>query len=253
MLKRFVVLVSLAVLALPSLAQSNTPETPRFDLFAGYQYTHVGIGAAQDGLNSLTDPLNLPRIDLGRSLSLNGGNLSFQENKNSWFGGVVDFSGSMTNKKVDLSQVAQALGLVRPGTTVTAGFKPTLYTITGGPQFTYRKHEHFQPFARVLLGLARADLAPNSTTSAAINSATTSLGLPHFQTTRNSFAFMGGVGTDYVLKRWLALRASADYQRTYLFSSIRVPLPNLPDFHLPDEHQGSFRISAGVSFRLHPW
>lgn len=227
-------------------------ETPRFELFAGYQYTHVGIGAAQDALNTLTDPLSLPRIDLGRSLSLNGGNASFQENVNSWLSGVVDFSGSMTNKKVDLSQVAQDVGFVPPGTRVIAGFKPTLYTITGGPQFTYRKHERFQPFARVLLGYAHADVSPNSTTRAAIDFVTETFGLPRFKTTRNSFAFMGGVGADYVLKRWLALRASADYQRTYLFSGDKVPLPGLPDFHLPNEHQGNFRISAGVSFRIHP-
>jgi len=246
-------LVLTLTLAVSTFALAQNIETPRFDIYAGYQYTRVGIGAAQDGLNALTDPFNLPRIDLGRSLNLNGGNASFQENINSWFGGIVDFSGSMTNKKVDLSKQAQALGLVAPGTTVTAGFKPTLYTITGGPQFTYRKHEHFQPFARVLLGVARANLAPNSTTSAAIDSFTTSLALPHFNTTRNSFAWMGGAGTDYVLKRWLALRASVDYQRTYLFSGIKVPIPGNPDFHLPDEHQGNFRISAGVSFRLHPW
>lgn len=249
MLRRLLLMLTLTV---SSAALAQQIDTPRFEVFVGYQYTHVGIGAAQDGLNALTDPLNIPRIDLGRSLNLNGGNVSFQENVNSWLAGIVDFSGSMTNKKVDLSQVAQSLGFVPPGTKVIAGFKPTLYTITGGPQFTYRKHERFQPFARALFGVARADLAPNSTTSAAIDSATTSLGLPHFNTTRNSFDWMVGVGTDYVLKRWLALRASADYERTYLFSSIKVPLPTLPDFHLPDEHQGSFRISAGVSFRLHP-
>ena len=250
MLKRLMLMLTVTV---STFVFAQQVETPRFDVFAGYQYTHVGIGAAQDGLNALTDPLNLPRIDLGRSLNLNGGNASFQENKNSWFGGIVDFSGSMTNKKIDLSQQAQALGLVARGTRVTAGFKPTLYTITGGPQFTYRKHEHFQPFGRVLLGLARADLAPDSMTSATINAFTDSLSLPRFKTTRNSFAFMAGVGTDYVLKRWLALRASADYQRTYLFSGIKVPIPGDPDFHLPDEHQGNFRISAGVAFRLHPW
>ena len=247
MLKRLLLTLTLT---LSTFALAQDVETPRFELFVGYQYTHVGIGSAQDALNSLTDPLSLSRINLGRSLNLNGGNVSFQENVNSWFSGVVDFSAGMTNKKVDLSQVAQELGYVPPGTKVIAGFKPTLYTITGGPQFTYRKHERFQPFARVLVGWAHTDVAPDSNTKAAIDFATDFYGLPRFKTTRSSFALIGGVGADYVIKRWLALRASADYERTYLFSGDKVPLPGLPDFHIPSEHQGSFRIAAGVSFRL---
>jgi hypothetical protein len=125
--------------------------TPQWELFTGYQFTRTDIGAFQDLANSLTVPANLPNIDVGRNLNVNGGNLSLQENRTGWWGGMVDFSGSYASKHIDLSQVAQAAGFVPPGTTVIATFRPTIYTITGGPQFTYRKHERMQPFARLWL------------------------------------------------------------------------------------------------------
>lgn len=221
----FVLLLVLS--GLPSVTAAQN--TPAWELSTGYQYTRVSIGAAQNLADSFTVPNGLPSINVGRSLNINGGNVSLEENIKSWWGGVFDFSGSYASKHIDLSQVAAAIGLVPPGTPVQATFRPTLYTFTGGPQFHYRKHEHFQPFARILLGGAHSDLGPDSPTSAALTQLA-----PTFKTTRNSFAGIAGVGADYVWKQYLAFRVSADFVRTYLF----------------DEHQSNLRITAGVDFRF---
>lgn len=221
----FVLLLTFAVL--PSVVAAQN--TPAVEFSLGYQYTRIPTGEAQNLADSLTVPNGLPRINVGRSLNMSGGNAEVEENVRSWWGGVVDFSGSYYTKRIDLSQVAAAIGAVPPGTSVRATFRPTLYTVAGGPQFHYRVHEHFQPFARVLLGFAHSNLGPDSPTNAALTFLA-----PNFKTTRNSFAGIAGVGTDYVWKRYLAFRVSTDFVRTYLF----------------DEHQSNLRITAGVDFRF---
>lgn len=221
----FVLLLTVSVF--PSV--TGAQNTPQWELSMGYQFTRVPTGPAQNFADSLTVPLGLPRIDVGSSLNMNGGYVAVEENVRSWWGGVFDFSGSYGTKHIDVSKLAAALGLVPPGTHVQATFHPTLYTFTGGPQFHYRKHEHFQPFARILLGVAHSDLGPDSLTSAALKQLA-----PTFGTNRNSFAGIAGVGADYVWKDYLAFRVTGDFVRTYLF----------------DEHQSNLRLTAGVDFRF---
>jgi hypothetical protein len=160
---------------------------------------------------------------------MNGWNVSLQENKASWWGGVVDFSGSYGTKNIDLSQVAQALGLVPAGTKVNATFKPTLYTFAGGPQFTYRKRKNIQPFARIMFGGGYSNLAPDNVTKVTLQ-----IVAPTFSTNSTAFALIGGGGVDYVWKDYVAFRAVGDYVRTSLFN----------------ESQNNFRISFGVNFRI---
>jgi hypothetical protein len=225
-MRRFIVLL-LTISALPGVAAAQN--TPMWELSTGYQYTRVSTGAAQNFADSITAPFNIPSVNVGRSLSINGGNIAIEENVNSWWGGVFDFSGTYATKHIDLSPPLVAAGLVPPGTSVQAIFRPTLYTFTGGPQFHYRRHPHFQPFARILLGAALSDLHPDDPTASALK-----LLAPDFRTARNSFAVIAGAGADYSWKHYLAFRVSADFLRTYLF----------------DEHQGNLRITAGAVFKF---
>jgi hypothetical protein len=217
------------------IAVGQDINTPQWEVYAGYQYTSIDIGVVQDLADSITVPDGLPRVNVGRSLKMNGGDISVQENSASWWGGVVDFSGSYASKHIDLSEAAQAAGLVPPGTSVVAIFRPTVYTVMGGPQFTYRKKENIQPFTRIMLGVARTDLAPDSNPRAVPNTQDVLSALaPAFKTKDTSFAFAIGLGADYVWKRYIAFRVAGDYLRTYLFN----------------EHQGNVRITAGVDFRI---
>ncbi len=223
------VCLAIAVCVVSLASYADAQNTPQWELFGGYQYTHADIGAVQDLANSLTAPAGLPSVNVGRNLGMKGWNVSLQENSASWWGGIIDFSGNYGTKNVDLSQVAQALGLVPIGTSVIAKFKPTIYTFAGGPQFTYRKTGKLQPFVRIMFGAAHSDLAPDVLTTTAL-----SISAPAFKTTDSSFAFIGGGGADYCFKSYAAFRVTGDYIRTSLFS----------------ETQNNFRISAGVNFRI---
>jgi hypothetical protein len=212
-------------LSVVGLAQ-NTPE---WEVHGGYQFTRFDIGAVQDAADSVTTPNNLPRVNIGRNLDMSGGTFSLQQNANSWWGGILDFSTIYASKHIDLSQQAAGLGLVTPGTNVSATFRPTIIIFGGGPQFTYRKRDKLQPFVRVMAGIAHADLKPDALTKADLFAFA-----PTFKTDDNSLALIAGGGVDYVWKPYLAIRVAADYVRTYLFS----------------EHQGNLRMTAGLSFRL---
>jgi hypothetical protein len=161
---------------------------------------------------------------------MQGFNVSLQENSASWWGGVLDLSGSFKTKNIDLSQVAQSLGLVPPGTRVVAGFRRAFYTWAFGPQFTYRKMSKIQPFARFMVGGAHSDLQPDSFVHAARDAFAGGV-----NTSSTSFAFIGGGGVDYVWKNYLAFRAVGDYIHSSLFK----------------DAQDNFRISGGIVFRIH--
>ena len=217
-------LVVLSLLSVLAVAQNTN--TPWWELYGGYQYTRADTGQVQDALNLITDGNGLPRVDFGRHQNMNGWNVSLQENSASWWGGVLDFSGTYATKDVDLTQIAIQAGLIPPGSTATARLKPSAYTFAGGPQFTYRRKK-IQPFVRIMFGGARA----RARADLLVNKAVVFISPEESDT---AFALIGGGGADYIWKDHLSFRAAADYVRTYLFS----------------ETQSNIRISVGVNFRI---
>lgn len=106
--------------------------------------------------------------------------------------------------------------------------KPSVYTYTAGPQFTYRKSSRYQPFARVLFGVANS----RSSANLFIND------VPQFSSdarqTETAFDIAAGGGFDYHASEHVAFRTSADYMRTY-FSSL---------------NQNNLRVSVGLTYRF---
>jgi len=134
--------------------------TPAWELYGGYQYA---------------------RTEIGSKINMSGFNVSLQENSASWWGGIIDVSGSY-----------------RPVQSTTLAF----YTFAGGPQFTYRRSGRLQPFTRIMFGGAHVT------------------GLLLFTPTVNTstaFALISGGGIDYSWKKFMAFRATGDYVRSYLF------------------------------------
>jgi hypothetical protein len=86
---------------------------------------------------------NLPAVNVGSQMNMNGWNFSVQENSNSWFGAIVDFSGGYASKNLTLPHAG--------GAPVAANFTPALFTMGGGPQFSYRKSDRVQPFCPIHL------------------------------------------------------------------------------------------------------
>lgn len=206
-----------SLFSLAAIAQ----ESPWWELHAGYQFTGQQTGQMQNVINSLSAFSGLPAVPVGSHVNMIGWDFSAQENMNSWFGGIVDFSGGYGSKKVTLSQPE--------GTQVSANFSPALFTMGGGPQFTYRRGLRLQPFARVIFAAAYSNLNPNAATTNILNANHPSPG-----TTDTDFAMIFGGGLDYPFKRYAALRVAADYIHTFIY----------------EESQSNFRVTAGITFRI---
>jgi opacity protein-like surface antigen len=219
-MKKALLLVT-AVLATSLL--SFAQDQPRWELFGGYAYGRLDIHDAQNALTQATNAAGLAPLNLGNHLNSSGWDLSLQENPADWFGLVFDIGGNYNKKDVNL---APDLSLPT-GTTEVIRLKPSVYTFTGGPQLTYRKNSRFQPFGRVLLGLAYGRASANELTN----------GVPILQsdihTSQTAFDFTAGGGLDYHFEKHVAFRASADYIRTY-FSSLT---------------QNNLRVSVGLTYR----
>jgi hypothetical protein len=196
-------------------------EAPWWELHAGYQFTSQQTGQIQNVVSSLSAFSSLPVVSVGSHLNMVGWDFSAQENMNGWFGGIVDFSGGYTTRKVTLSQSG--------GTRVSANFSPALFTMGGGPQFTYRRGLPIQPFARVIFAAAYSNLNPDVTTTNIL-----SANHPSPSTADTNFAMIFGGGFDYPFKNYAALRIAADYTHTFIYQ----------------ESQNNFRVTAGITFRI---
>lgn len=196
-------------------------DSPEWEIHAGYQFTGYQTLQLQELMNVITASSGSPALSTGTHLNLNGWDLSAQQNMNSWFGGIVDFSGGYGSRSVTPFQPG--------GNQSRATFMPALYTIGGGPQFTYRKSERIQPFARIIAAAAQSGLNPNSSITNALAAIA-----PAPSTSDTAFALIAGGGVDYRLKPHAFFRVAGDYIHTSLF------------------HQGenSFRVTAGIDFRI---
>lgn len=209
------VFLSVLFVVAGAVAQDN----PQWEVFGGFQYTRFSTGVIQSSLNSGTQLLGLPALSLGPHLNLNGWNASLQENRNSWFGGVIDFSGNYATKSFVLLQV--------PGTTDTLRNRIRFYTFMAGPQLTMRRSGRLQPFARALFGGARLKVEDTGLINGAPATPTLSGG-------ETGFAMGGGGGVDFHFARHVAVRLAGDYIRPYVGG----------------ESEGEFRVSGGVAFRI---
>ena len=219
MKKALWMLAGLLVISLCSYAQ----DAPHWELFGGAQYSRLDIHDTQNALNLLALETGTPAINVGTHLNGAGWNISLQENPNSWFGLVFDIGGAYAKQDVNVTSLLTSI----PGNTKIIRNKPSFYTYTGGPQFTYRKNPRFQPFGRVLLGLAYTRASANLVID----------GVPQLASdltqSENAFDFTLGGGVDYHFSKHVAFRTSADYIRTY-FSSLT---------------QNNVRVSAGLTYR----
>ena len=87
-------------LSLACLAQ----DTPWWELHGGFQFINSQNGRIQDVVNSVTSSTGLPAVTVQTRANMIGWDFSAQENVNSWFGAIVDFSGGYETKHVSLFQ-----------------------------------------------------------------------------------------------------------------------------------------------------
>jgi len=150
------------------------------EIFGGYQYMRFNPGDGFSGLN------------------FNGWNASATFNVKSWIGATADFSGGYNS---------------------TAGVDSRLTNFLFGPTVSYRKNDHFTPFAHALFGFAHGSGTVNNFAG----------------TSDNSFAMALGGGVDASITRHLSLRlVQADWLRTDFSST----------------SQNNARISTGIVYRF---
>lgn len=111
-MRKFLILLPLLLVPMSSRAQ----DVPRFEIFGGYSNLLANANAST------------PNFDL------NGVGVAAQENLNSWFGGVLDFSTHFGTEN---------------------GQKTNIQTVSYGPVFTYRKAKIVVPFGHAMIGVAR--------------------------------------------------------------------------------------------------
>jgi opacity protein-like surface antigen len=109
-MRKFLVLLPLLILPVSALAE----DVPKFEVFGGYSNFVANVNTS--------------------NFDMNGVNGSFQENLNSWFGGVLDISGHFGTDN---------------------GFKVNTESATYGPVFSYRRNKNLVPFAHAMLGAVR--------------------------------------------------------------------------------------------------
>jgi hypothetical protein len=129
------------LVSLTAFAQNVAPVG---QVYGGYQYTRLDTSAVQDEINLAALEAGVPTINVGRHQKLNGWSFGAQENLNSWFGGVVDVSGTYYTKSVLLQQSG--------GIKATLRYRLHSYTFMAGPQFTMRRSSTFQHFVRGVAG-----------------------------------------------------------------------------------------------------
>jgi hypothetical protein len=111
-MRKFLILLPLLVVPVSAWAQ----DVPKVQVFGGYSNMWANANSSNNNFD------------------LNGFAASVQENFNSWFGGVLDFSTHFGTE---------------------SGFRTNTETISYGPVFSYRKHNGIVPFAHAMLGAER--------------------------------------------------------------------------------------------------
>lgn len=183
MLKRILLCGLLSVLwSAPAIAQDLHP----YELFTGYGYVRPSGGQA----------------------NLNGFDLSFTANLNSWLGFTVGLGGQYGD---------QVLTTTTPSGTAAVKTNARFNSLGFGPRFTYRGNDRLTPFAHVLVGLARGEWTGPASVSGG----------------ETSFATAVGGGIDAAITDHFGIRLiQAELVRTYFGPT----------------HENLFRLAAGARF-----
>jgi opacity protein-like surface antigen len=142
-----------SLLIIPTLVSAQTPDSKRWEVFAGYSFERVDYEKLRDVLvfDGVQAPINgFAEDDFRRTFktanNLNGfaASATYYWKKNIGITGEFSFNTGSQNK--DVSQVNSV-----PGDTVNV--RRTKYNILAGPQFKYKSSSRFEPFARILAGV----------------------------------------------------------------------------------------------------
>ena len=206
-----IVLVTLST-CLPASAQQEYVN--RWDFFTAYSH------------------LSSPSVNLEQT----GFNTSFGANLTRWLALGADFSVFKGDGSIGLANttVAPMLAPFLGGQNPLIPFSASTYTFAAGPQFNLRKFKWVTLFARPGLGVLH-ESATLQIPAPLVPFAALVPGLSPNLT--NTVVFYGaGGGVDYNLSRHVAIRVTADFIHTHLFSNLLEP-------------RNGVRVSVGPTWR----
>ena len=204
-----------AMLVLILCAPARSQDWSRFEVFGGADYLNANACAIANAITA-TSSCSVPLPD-GTNASFKqnayGWHGSLAENKTSWFGGVMDFSGDYANRTVNLATKA-APDNVR--------FNAQAYPFLFGPRF-YLGRGKLSLFGSPMIGgvHARANVAGGTA-----------------PVSETKWAMSLGGGADFQLKGRIYIRGQFDWIRSHFPETAA------------DDYQNGYRASGGIVFKF---
>jgi opacity protein-like surface antigen len=220
----------LLVFVCTPLSKAQTPgndQFPKIEIFGGYSSIETNNHNFHFGLPSRGFNAGDTDFDEGGT----GFEAAVIRNLNRYVGIMGDFSAHFS---YDQGPVALTPPCAQPPcapVTQIAELNPRLFNFLAGPEFKWRNHTRFTPFAHALFGVAHTT-ATFSTAGPAV-----SLSKGDEDT---GFAMTYGGGFQVRILRRVSFRASLDYSKAFVGSSA-----------LPPQRVDSLGYSAGVVFHFH--
>lgn len=193
---------AITILMFCSSAASHAQNYHPWEIFGGFDYLNASAGSVPVG-NGSTFALQQNSY---------GWHLTVAENKFSWLGGILDFSGDYSNRTMNFGTVSSP---------VNVRFNGSSYPFLFGPRFYDRKLGGVVLFGDALLGGVTRHTKIASSSQA---------------TTQTTWAYAFGGGADFRLTDLVSIRGQADWIRS----------------HFPDTitrgYQNDYRVSGGIVF-----
>jgi opacity protein-like surface antigen len=197
-------LVLVAGLLLCFSGVAHAQNYSEWEVFGGFDYLNANAGSVPLGNGT-----NFVLQQKGY-----GWHFTLAENKLSWIGGILDFSGDYANRTVNFGTASSP---------VDVRFYGSAYPFLFGPRFYYRRLGRAVLFGDALIGgvHARVNIASSS-----------------IPTSQTKWAYAFGGGADYNVTSLVAIRGQADWIRSHFPET------------LARDYQNNYRVSAGIVFKF---
>jgi len=210
-------------------ASARAQDFHEWEIFAGGDYLNANACPLAHELTGNQSTCSVP-LGNGQSTSFSqnayGWHLTLAENKMSWLGGVMDFSGDYANRTINFGTSASPVNI---------GFNGSAYPFLFGPRFYMRRLGRVTLFGSPLIGgvHVRATIP-----SAASLPQPVCAGCPSLPVSETKWAFAVGGGFDYEMTDRISIRAQGDWIRSHFPETLAV------------DYQNIYRISAGLVFKF---
>jgi opacity protein-like surface antigen len=195
-------LAQVAGLILFFAAAAHAQNVPEWEIFGGGDYLNSTVGSVPLGNGT----------SVALSQNNYGWHFTLGENKLSWLGGIVDFSGDYSNRTENFGTATAP---------VNVRFNGSTYPFLFGPRFADRHLGRFVPFGEAMIGgvHSRSTIASSAT-----------------PTSSTKWAYAFGGGADFEATDLISIRGQFDWIRSHFPETLTL------------DSQNNYRASLGIVF-----